>query len=38
LVGAFAAGTSISVLSLGVVLFLPERPLRTAPRALHGAT
>jgi hypothetical protein len=27
LAGAFAAGACISALSLGVVLFLPERPL-----------
>jgi hypothetical protein len=35
LAGAFAAGACISALSLSVVLFLPERPLRAAPRALH---
>ena len=32
LAGAFAAGACISALSLGMVLFLPERPLHTAPR------
>jgi hypothetical protein len=35
LAGAFAAGACISALSLSVVLFLPERPLRAASRALH---